>query len=355
MEADNIAVALQACLEPIAHMETTWAPDELLKRMHKYFVNAVKQVEFTTGLQECVDAYCDQLFSTICTALNDRPWVGQVNWIPVVQVALQELFPPEAFMNVPAEVLNVNVVSSAERAFEASRFWYATDFDTALQMIAEGKSSKQKIFAALEAGRKEAWDTARTSGEEFLKALIASTIRNLTAEAGGNPNTVLPEPGAAEFFGCLVASGALPQSGDIGQEAPRDDWSAIINPAVQDAYSGFEQVEVLLVRDTGGVAGGAKKKRKSKSSSSWGEEQGYDMYGGAQGYNPYGGKGNPMMGMGNPMMAMMGGMKGGGMKGGGQDMEAMMNQMMGMMGMMSQMSGMMGGGKGGMMGGKGGW
>merc|ERR1719160_1823070 len=75
--------------------------------------------------QEAVDTYCDNLFGTLCKALYDRTWVDQVTWTPVINAAVKDLFPPEIVANIRDEVLDLHVASSAERAFEESRFWYA--------------------------------------------------------------------------------------------------------------------------------------------------------------------------------------------------------------------------------------
>lgn len=330
-----ISSAVQAVLEPIFGMEQQIEPAELLKRVLKYTQSAAKNVDFQEeGIQEAVNSYCDNFFGTVLGAFNEKAWVGEVNWTQALVVAIKGLFPPAAVSSIPEAALDAHIVSCSERAYEEARFWYATDLWGTMQKLTDSKTTQKKIKAGLEAGWKEAWENARTSGEDFLRALIAGTVRKF-AEATENPGNVLPEPAAGRLFAAVVAGGALPKSGDIGQEPPRDDWEpAVILPALQEAYAPFEPVPDLP--EPTGVPTGGKRKKSGGGGGDWGDD-----WGGGSGYNPYGGKGG---------MGMMG-MKGGKGMMGGNPME-----MMNMMGaMMSQMQMAMG--KGGMMGmgGKGGY
>merc|ERR1719420_1610922 len=134
----------------------------------KYVTNGMKNVEGVQGIQEAVDAYCDGLFGTLWTAFSEKPWVSEVNWTGIVQAVVKELFPRPVLATIPEEILDVGIVSSAERACEEARFWYGTDLWGTLQTIASGAAQK-KLKAGLEAGWKGAWETARTSGEEYLR------------------------------------------------------------------------------------------------------------------------------------------------------------------------------------------
>lgn len=280
---DPLTSAAQIALQPIVHMEQQWPPHELLKRVCKYFQNALKTIDFKSPWQESVDLYCDYLFASVFQALYERPWVSEVNWTPVVQAAVKELFPPEALANIPEEVLDVGVVSSAERAFEECRL--TTLVWEALRIVADGKATQTKISKALEAGRKEAWENARTTGEEYLQTWIAGTIRHLGGACQGQPVYTLPQQGAAQLFCCLVAGGGLPKTGDIAMEPERDDWPAIIFPAIKQAYAEFEPLGIM-------------------------EGSGKGMKGKGKGFNPYGGKGGGAKGMMKGMMMQMQSMMG---------------------------------------------
>merc|ERR1712149_120583 len=103
----------------------------------------------------------------------------------------------------------------------------------------------------------------------------------------GQPDEILPVEKAGQLFMSLVQSGALPITGDIGQEPQPDDWSSFVLPTVQEAYA-----QDFTKAMTKAKAFGGRGKGKGK---------GYGM----EGYSPYGGKGSDMMGQMNQMMGMM--------------------------------------------------
>eukprot|EP00746_Dinoflagellata_sp_MGD_P130319 gnl/MRDRNA2_/MRDRNA2_64271_c0_seq1.p1 gnl/MRDRNA2_/MRDRNA2_64271_c0~~gnl/MRDRNA2_/MRDRNA2_64271_c0_seq1.p1 ORF type:complete len:219 (+),score=36.98 gnl/MRDRNA2_/MRDRNA2_64271_c0_seq1:89-658(+) len=141
---------------------------------------------------------------------------------------------------MPEEEMDTAIANSAERAFEENRYWYGSNLWQVMQMMfPDEKPRQKKIYNALEEGRKEAWDNARTSGEDYLQTWIAATIKSLVKSCSGHPGAILPGKSAGMLFVTLIEGGALPVSGLIGQEAPRDDWPTVILPALQQAYSGL--------------------------------------------------------------------------------------------------------------------
>jgi len=294
-------------------METQTDPQEVVKKIYKYLQTGAKNIEFESGWEQGVNEYCDNFFGKMINGFSDRDWVCQVDWTTVVMAAIRESFPRGVLSWVDDASFANAVGISAERAFEEARYWYGTSLWEVVNDITDSKATQKRIRTALDDARKEAWDNARHSGEDYLRTWISGTIRNLSGNFG-SPDEVLPMEKAAQLFVSLVGSGALPIIGDIGQEPQRDDWSPFILPTIQEAYA-QDFTNFTKPKSFGGGKG------KGKGH-------------GNQGYSPYGGNGSDMMGGGKG--------KGKGFGGDGSDMMGMME----MFSQFNQMMGMMNGGKG---------
>ncbi|CAE8617918.1 unnamed protein product, partial [Polarella glacialis] len=140
---------------------------------------------------------------------------------------------------VPAPSFERCVLQAHDRAFEEQRF--APMLWEVLFTKLPDKSTKNRVYNAVEAARKEAAISGTSNGgnpvEEFTSAWLGFSIQKLRAECGAMLESVLPPHVAAEIFHGLIQAGSLPVGLTTEYGPPPDGW-AHVELALQDAYSG---------------------------------------------------------------------------------------------------------------------
>jgi len=237
---DLISPAVAEALGPIAHLESDWDLPKLEKRIRQYFRNAIKNLEFgTKPWQQLIQAYADSVFASIFQALHDRTWLNQADFLLVLDAAVKELFPKHVLRGVQQHAFEKTVLGAHDRAFEEQRF--APMLWEIVQTLGLEKRPMNKVYSAFEAGRKDATVPATGPPEkqlaEYVGNWIQHSIKRLSQEAQGNPETLLQQEQALQLFQALIEAGALPLSltADAGEPSP---YWPLVEATVNKAYGG---------------------------------------------------------------------------------------------------------------------
>merc|ERR1719235_1316566 len=111
--------ALQTALAPVVHMESQWDPDKLVQRLAQYHKNALKGIAFaSSGWLDSLNEYADSLFSTMFQVLYDREWMSKVDFYPVLDTAVRELFPPALINSMSTEQVSTDTLRVHDRSYE---------------------------------------------------------------------------------------------------------------------------------------------------------------------------------------------------------------------------------------------
>lgn len=264
-DPDPIANAVKDALMPIMTWEQEWAMHKLMTRIKGYFHNAAKGLNFGSSLEEVVKEYAHSVYNSIFQALHDRAWLKLVDFLPVMNIAVQNLFPVTLTLQVSAEMLEQMVMAANDSAFEESRFTQKLLWDVVVKYVHQVPVQKA-VYNAFELGWKAA--AAGTSREEqsenlsplqnFVKRLVASCLQHLASNV--RLDTSLPQHQATQLFMALVQAGCLPAALVIQAGKPPADWPFLVSE-VQFAY-------------TAAVQKGGKGKGKGK----WGWNGGADAW-----------------------------------------------------------------------------
>eukprot|EP00440_Ansanella_granifera_P042870 gb/GFBE01046479.1/.p1 GENE.gb/GFBE01046479.1/~~gb/GFBE01046479.1/.p1 ORF type:complete len:407 (+),score=67.90 gb/GFBE01046479.1/:1-1221(+) len=240
-DEDQLSVAVTQAVEPILPQETEWDQAKLEKRVRQYFKNAAKGLEFyAKPWQELVEEFADLVFASLFQALKDRAWLSQVDFLMVLDAAIKELFPPDLFTHVPQNIFERQVLQAHDRAFEEQRFSPML-WDTLFERIPD-KASKNRVYNAFEAGRKEAAQASSGDGpnpvEDFVHAWISCSLGLLQDDSPGLQLEQLLSPTlCAEIFHALTEAGALPLPLTSEGGPPPAGWP-FIDSVVEDVYAG---------------------------------------------------------------------------------------------------------------------
>eukprot|EP00931_Biecheleriopsis_adriatica_P006798 TRINITY_DN108151_c0_g1_i1.p1 TRINITY_DN108151_c0_g1~~TRINITY_DN108151_c0_g1_i1.p1 ORF type:complete len:421 (+),score=113.21 TRINITY_DN108151_c0_g1_i1:159-1265(+) len=227
-------------------MEVEWDQQKLEKRLRQYFKNAAKNLEFyAKSWQELIEEYADAVFASLFQALKDRGWLTQVDFLMVVDAAVKELFPRDLLAHVPQHIFERQVLQAHDRAFEEQRFAPML-WDVLFEKLPD-KSTKNRVYNAFEAGRKEAAIVSTGDGdspvEEFIHAWVGCSLTLLQEESPGIPlEKLLPKALCTEVLHCLLEAGALPLPLTSEHGVPPEAGPQI-DIVVEEAYMGTLQVK----------------------------------------------------------------------------------------------------------------
>eukprot|EP00747_Dinoflagellata_sp_TGD_P165537 gnl/TRDRNA2_/TRDRNA2_186925_c0_seq1.p1 gnl/TRDRNA2_/TRDRNA2_186925_c0~~gnl/TRDRNA2_/TRDRNA2_186925_c0_seq1.p1 ORF type:complete len:345 (+),score=78.98 gnl/TRDRNA2_/TRDRNA2_186925_c0_seq1:33-1037(+) len=206
--------AVASALQPVIHLETEWDTSKLEKKIREYFRKGVKHLEFgMKPFHALIDEYCDYVFSSIFSALGDREWLHQVDFLLVVDAGVKDNFPEHILASVPQQAFEQAVLSSHDRAFEEQRYcpllWHTVETQL------EGKETRKKVYAAGEEGRKQAGNgmgtrtqSATNEVEDFTARWIECSLAHLARS--GDLEHLLPVDSAKQLFHSLIEAGSLP-------------------------------------------------------------------------------------------------------------------------------------------------
>eukprot|EP00930_Biecheleria_cincta_P027912 TRINITY_DN19506_c0_g2_i1.p1 TRINITY_DN19506_c0_g2~~TRINITY_DN19506_c0_g2_i1.p1 ORF type:complete len:603 (-),score=108.65 TRINITY_DN19506_c0_g2_i1:87-1895(-) len=212
--ADLLWEAVQEALEPVMHKEKEWEGHKLAKRIRDYFRKAAKTLDFyeSTWLA-VVNDYADSAFGSIFQAIGDRHWLGEVDFLFVVDAGIKECFPSHVVGGVPVLEFERGVLAAHDRAFEEQRYlprlWEIVE---SLGLV--GKARK-KTYDAVDEARRAAVKYMRdvTSPNEvkaFLSRWVDCTVRQLSKSTQGDPASAMPEAAAIRLFHALLKAEAMP-------------------------------------------------------------------------------------------------------------------------------------------------
>lgn len=237
---DAISTAVQEAMKPVSKWEKQWDSWKLETRMTQYFRNGIKEVEFgERPWDDLVYQYADQVFQTIFNALQDRSWLRQVDFMPVLRSSVRELFPATELAEVPKEEFEKVLLCAHDQAYEEIRFGFILH-----ELISEKvkeKKLRSRLYSVFEAGRRDAvmMDlTASTKpAEDFAWHWIVSSIEYLRSESGGWPEQLFQQSQAIWLFQTLISSGVFPASITPGAGQLPAGWP-VVAAAVKAGYAG---------------------------------------------------------------------------------------------------------------------
>jgi len=251
--------AVAEATAPIAHLEQDWDLNKLEKKLREYFKKAAKNLAFGSKSWEAlVGDYAENVFSALFNAMSDREWLcqGQADFLLCVDAGIKDYFPLHLIQHIPQEVFERTVLAAHDRAFEEQRYLPRLWEVTSSQVC--DKKLRQKVYGCFEAGRKEAMMHARGL-DDFIERWVDSSIRHLSQEARGAPQSLLDEPSSAKLFHALIDKGCLPMVLVEVAGAPPQHWE-FVNQAVSRAYA-----------TNGSNGGGCQNGNYTDTFNGWGE------------------------------------------------------------------------------------
>jgi hypothetical protein len=203
--------AVVQALGPVQHLERQWDADKLQKKVREYFSKATKNVAFSAkSWDELCKDYADKVYGSLWNGLGDREWLEQVNFMPVVDAAIRDYFPPALIQPVPAEIFEQTVVRACEQANDGWRY-YTYRWDV-IQKLVHSKAAQKKVRDALDTAREEVVNEELGTVEDFLSRWTQSTVQNLAKASQGSPSSNLPLGlGIQLFDGLVQEGGGIPQ------------------------------------------------------------------------------------------------------------------------------------------------
>merc|ERR1719379_3283716 len=100
--------------------------------------------------------------------------MSKVDFYPVLDTAVRELFPPNAIALIPSEQISTDALKAHDRAYEENRFqlmlWECSK-------IVPGKKAPKKVMEVCTVGWKAAWEEAKAHDIEFDLIQCESFVR----------------------------------------------------------------------------------------------------------------------------------------------------------------------------------
>jgi hypothetical protein len=262
---DNLLWAAVAdAIAPVAHLEKDWDNNKLEKKLREYFKKAAKDLEFDQKpWQELVNDYADNVFSSLCSALGDREWMrqGQADFIFCMDAGVKDNFPRTLIQNLIQEDFEQVVLAAHDRACEEQRIlplvWEA------VQRHIHAPKVRNKVYNAIDAGRKQAVLTAR-SLEDVVSIWIDTAVRQLGQENHGSPSYAMDSSTACDLFHALLDAECLPRLLLQVTGPPPPRWRHV-DEETRTAYAKY-------TTNSGG--GGDKDRRKGGGKGFKGKEKG---------------------------------------------------------------------------------
>lgn len=241
--SDPIAAAVRKALSPIVKLETQWNAGKLESRVRSYVTNAGNSLEdqIDQPWQELLLEFASSIFASVFQALSDRPWLNQVDFIPVLTVGFKEVFPPSVLAGVEAHELDRAMRCANDQAYEEQRYCIILYEIIQSGLKKQNKSQKNKVYSAFEQGRKNATDMdiseSKNPIEEFASNWINCSIQCLRTECNGKHASVLSSDDAILLFNSLIENGTFPINLIFATGPLPSSWP-IVSSAVQAAYFG---------------------------------------------------------------------------------------------------------------------
>jgi len=242
MTENSLLDAVARALAPVAEQETEWDNNKLEKRVREYFRKAAKTLEFSTKSWDVlVNDYCDSVFASLFQALGNRDWLAQVDFLLVVDAGIKEFFPAHLITAVPGQTFMTTVLKAHDRAFEEQR--YLPILWVVVQGHVDENSVRKKTYRAGEYGRRVASAATRPGKvpnpnevQDYVARWVDATIKRLSRDMQGYPETALPEVRACELFRELIRAGTLPVFLVAEHGVPSPAWP-FVEQAVRMAYA----------------------------------------------------------------------------------------------------------------------
>eukprot|EP00933_Yihiella_yeosuensis_P046262 TRINITY_DN4176_c0_g1_i1.p1 TRINITY_DN4176_c0_g1~~TRINITY_DN4176_c0_g1_i1.p1 ORF type:complete len:401 (-),score=85.24 TRINITY_DN4176_c0_g1_i1:79-1281(-) len=239
-EEDLLWDAVAEAIRPLKHFETEWTFEKLTKRIRDYFKKAAKGLDYENKTWlSLLDDYCDNAFSALFQSLGDRKWLGEVEFIFVVDAGVKECFPSKLIPHIPQIQFEQAVLASHDRAFEEQR--YLPGLWDLLEDFGLAGKTRKKVHDAVEEGRKIAVKYTTQSGDpneakNFLSRWADATVQHLYKSTHGYPEEALSETQASRLFHGLIQIDALPIAlvAELGK--PPERWP-FVEFAMRTAYA----------------------------------------------------------------------------------------------------------------------
>jgi hypothetical protein len=237
---DAVARAVHEALKPIATLETTWPQNKLESRTCSYFRNASKTMDFDNKpCQELLLEFTGNAFASMFQAIPDRPWLNQVDFVPVLAAGVKEVFPPNLLAEVPPSEFEPTLICAHDQSYEEMR--YSVILYDVLTVQIKEKKAKNRIYIAFEQGRKDAvqvdFSGSSNPQEDFANHWISNSIQRLRVECAGWPENALPKQNAVWLFNSLIDEGTFPVSLVAFTGPIPSNWP-VVGQAVHMAYTG---------------------------------------------------------------------------------------------------------------------
>lgn len=240
-DGDLLWNAVNEALAPVLHLENQLEPNKLEKRIRDYFKKGAKNLAFRAkAWHELIDEYADNVFGSLYCGLGDREWIGEADFLLVMDAGVKEQFPANLFDNVPQHEFENAVLASSDRAADEQRYLHFRW--EVVQREIQGKVSQKKIGNAMDLARVEAVKLAVPDSESFVEAWMGIFIEELCKTTQNEPQHILPQELCQTLFEVILQAGALPTSLTAEFGILPTVWDSLA-AAVGDAYTGLLAAE----------------------------------------------------------------------------------------------------------------
>eukprot|EP00927_Polykrikos_kofoidii_P029585 TRINITY_DN2556_c0_g1_i1.p1 TRINITY_DN2556_c0_g1~~TRINITY_DN2556_c0_g1_i1.p1 ORF type:complete len:373 (-),score=38.34 TRINITY_DN2556_c0_g1_i1:159-1277(-) len=252
---DMVYNSITDALAQIAHLEHEWDLPKLEKRIRIYGKNAAKTLEFgKKPWQQLVQDYADRFFSSIFHGLGDRKWLNRIDFAMVIHAGVKAMFPDHLLERVPPSSFECVVLNAHDRAFEEQRF-VPLLWET-LRRYPFSKKEQSRVYAAFEAGRKEAAVSTNGQVDDFVRWWVMKTFEHLQGSCAihGPPAETVSMVDFAQIVHDLLQADGLPLPLTASRGLPPVGWPHV-DSVVRDVYASREPKCSQRQTDNGAAGG----------------------------------------------------------------------------------------------------
>lgn len=261
--------ALSEAVEPVAHLEESWSPEELRKRIVRYLYKGFKAEDFTSlSWSEAVRKFVQKSTIDYTRVCSEKPWFNELDVAPALSSASWCLASACKGWPRPPQTKEVHDVATEWHQVALNKLKVdKVLWETIQSIFPIEEKSQTKLWNGLSKSYESAYEAARLTSrtadavgraERFVHEWVFDSIGRAW-NGVKDADQVLNDNALAEFFQCLVAPhdssfSCLPIPLVDGLERSSDEWSSFLHDTVHAWFQKFENP----------AAPASKKKRKKE-------------------------------------------------------------------------------------------
>eukprot|EP00930_Biecheleria_cincta_P014170 TRINITY_DN1229_c0_g1_i2.p1 TRINITY_DN1229_c0_g1~~TRINITY_DN1229_c0_g1_i2.p1 ORF type:complete len:925 (+),score=142.08 TRINITY_DN1229_c0_g1_i2:65-2776(+) len=245
--------AIREAVEPVAHLEESWSPQELGKRIVRYLYKGFKAEDFTSlSWSEAVRKFVQKSTIDYTRVCSDKPWFQELDVAPALASASWCLASACKGWPRPPQLQEVHDAATEWHQVALNKLQVdKVLWETIQSIFPLEEKSQTKLWNGLSKSYEPAYEAARLKGgEEGVLERAERFVHEWVFESLGrawngvkDADEVLNENALVEFFQCLVAPHDLSFSCmplPLVVERSSDEWTSFLHQSVQAWFQKFQ-------------------------------------------------------------------------------------------------------------------